>query len=348
MDKKQYKKILSVAFFLAVMVLTFYAVFHEQNMAEVGAALLQLSPLWLLFALISALLYTSSEGFMIWYMTQNGNRSRKSLFRCIGYAFIGFFYSGITPSASGGQPMQLYYLKRDGYSFSRSCATLTVIAALNKFVLASIGVGLLLVWYGPLSREFGDYMGWYYLGIVMVVFWVIVLACLMFLPGQIEKLSIAFTGWLERIHVLKPSNTRNQSIIHFFDGYRDILQLLKDDKEKTAALVVISYLQRMFLVLIPYFVSRGFGLHEKGIFYTMLLQVAAMAAVDMLPIPGAQGISELLYFQVFSSIFGATYLTAAVCVTRFVNFYFLLLIGIVVVIGKEINKRKERRKDTSA
>jgi hypothetical protein len=29
------------------------------------------------------------------------------------YSFIGFFFSGITPSASGGQPAQIYYMNKD-------------------------------------------------------------------------------------------------------------------------------------------------------------------------------------------------------------------------------------------
>ena len=66
---------------------------------------------------------------MIWYLLTSmrkktdsqttvlcvvGKEKVCSLWRCIQYSFIGFFYSGITPSATGGQPVQLYYMNKDG------------------------------------------------------------------------------------------------------------------------------------------------------------------------------------------------------------------------------------------
>ncbi|MGN0481416.1 MAG: lysylphosphatidylglycerol synthase transmembrane domain-containing protein, partial [Lachnospiraceae bacterium] len=171
-QKSIIKKILAVAFFLLVMLLTFYVVFNGQDVEGIVSALRELNGFFMVLALIMALMYIVCEGYMIWMMV-GGNWSLKAFLRCTGYSFIGFFYSGITPSASGGQPMQLYYMSRDGLRFSKSCAALTVIAATNKFVLASLGVLLLIFWNGPLHEVFEDHMGWYYLGLIVLVFWVV-------------------------------------------------------------------------------------------------------------------------------------------------------------------------------
>ena len=45
-----------------------------------------------------------------------------------------------------------------------------------------------------------------------------------------------------------------------------------------------------------------------------------------LPLPGSQGISEIMYAFVFSSVF-TNFLIPSMCVTRGLSFYFLLLIG---------------------
>lgn len=52
-------------------------------------------------------------------VSASGNESkpkkrRKFFDSLYQYSFIGFFYSGITPSATGGQPVQLYYMSKDG------------------------------------------------------------------------------------------------------------------------------------------------------------------------------------------------------------------------------------------
>lgn len=54
------------------------------------------------------------------------------------------FYSGITPSATGGQPVQLYYMNKDGNKGSDSTIVLMTVAVIYKIVLVVLGVGMLL------------------------------------------------------------------------------------------------------------------------------------------------------------------------------------------------------------
>ena len=49
--------------------------------------------------------------------------------RSAGYSFADFYFSAITPSATGGQPMQLYYMTRDGFGFAQSSCSLLTLAA---------------------------------------------------------------------------------------------------------------------------------------------------------------------------------------------------------------------------
>ena len=57
---------------------------------------------------------------------------------------LDFFYSGITPSATGGQPVQLYYMNKDGNKGSDSTIVLMTVAVIYKIVLVVLGVGMLL------------------------------------------------------------------------------------------------------------------------------------------------------------------------------------------------------------
>ena len=91
--------------------------------------------------------------------------------RCIKYSFIGFFYSGITPSATGGQPMQLYHMKRMGWKISESTVVLMTVAVLYKFVLVVIGLIMLLFGYHPLKNYLGSYMWLFYLGLLLNTVW---------------------------------------------------------------------------------------------------------------------------------------------------------------------------------
>ena len=144
------KRVLEGAFFLLVMVLSFYTIFHGQDMEQIRHALGRLSPLSLCAAMAVALFFVSAEGIMIYYLLRSLN-GRSSLGRCICYSFIGFFYSGITPSATGGQPMQLYYMSRDDNRLSESSVVLMTVALIYKLVLVLIGIAALVFWQKPLS-----------------------------------------------------------------------------------------------------------------------------------------------------------------------------------------------------
>ena len=110
MDVK--KRVLQIVLFLVIMLLTFYALLSGRDLAQIGQAMRRMSPFYLIPAVGFAVFFVCAEGYMIWYLLRSmkakkdGERA-SSLFRCIQYSFIGFFYSGITPSATGGQPVQL-------------------------------------------------------------------------------------------------------------------------------------------------------------------------------------------------------------------------------------------------
>ncbi len=117
---------------------------------------------WYLFGAMGlGIFFVSAEGLMICYLLRAlGNPIAAG--RCIKYSFIGFFYSGITPSATGRQPMQLYHMKKDGLKISESTVVLMTVAVLYKFVLVVIGLFMLLFGYHPLKNYLGSYM-WLFL-----------------------------------------------------------------------------------------------------------------------------------------------------------------------------------------
>ncbi len=86
-------------------------------------------------------------------MTSLGKKTK--LHQCIRYSFIGFFYSCITPSASGGQPAQIYYMSKDGLDVSVSTLVLMIVTITYKAVLVLVGF-VVLLFMGPVTLA---YMG---------------------------------------------------------------------------------------------------------------------------------------------------------------------------------------------
>ncbi|MBD5554664.1 MAG: flippase-like domain-containing protein [Roseburia sp.] len=329
MSKK--KKVAQVLFFLAVMGLTFWAVLHNQNLPEIWQAVRSMKTEYFLAAMLLGIFFVSMEGFMIFRLL-SGMNGKSSLFRCIQYSFIGFFYSGITPSATGGQPMQLYYMSKDGNRASDSTVVLMTVALYYKLVLVLIGVGILLGWNRPLRHYLGGYYGLYLLGLALNTLLVLLILGVMLFPKTILKTANAFEAMMIRLGLWKPSPKRREKVAGFVDSYGNAVSFLKNNKSKLLEILILTFLQRCSVFFLTYLVYLGFGLTGTDAGTVMFLQAAIYIAVDMLPVPGAQGITEAMYQGVYRTVFTGGYLMPSMLVSRGINFYFLLIISLLIIV----------------
>lgn len=341
------KRALQIALFLVIMLLTFYALFSGRNLSQIARSVSEMSPLYLIPAVGLAVFFVCAEGYMIWYLLRsmkaqkNGGRA-STLFRCIQYSFIGFFYSGITPSASGGQPVQLYYMNKDGNRGSDSTVVLMTVAVAYKFVLVVMGFGILLFWFRPLTGELGKYFPLYLLGLGLNVILVIVILGVMLFPKIMLKAALFFERLFIRMKIWKPSDQREEKILTFIDSYQNAVAWLKEHKGKLLIVILVTFIQRCSVFVLTYMVYLGFGLEGTGAAKVILLQASVYIAVDMLPLPGAQGITELMYQAVFARVFTGTYLIPSMLVSRGINFYFLLVVSLAVVIAVRVAEKRKK------
>lgn len=332
---KKRKRLIEILFFLAVMALSFYTVFHGQDIRQIWEELKKLSAFSICAAIVTALFFVSAEGIMIFYLLRAlGGKS--GILRCISYSFIGFFYSGITPSATGGQPMQLYYLKKDGNSLADSSVVLMVVALIYKFVLVVWGILMLLFWHGPLKSYLGRYFGLYLLGLALNAGLVAVLLGVMLWPEGMKGIIRGVESLLVFFRLLKPSEERKEKVSRFVGGYQNAIGFLIAHKGKVCFVAAFTCLQRASVFVLTYIIYRGFHLEGTGMLAVMFLQASVYIAVDMLPVPGAQGITELMYRSVFLPVFTQRYMMPSLYVTRGISFYFLLLVSLVVIGGNWI------------
>ena len=135
--KNETKKMIGeIAILLILMGLTFSVLLRNQDLGEVVASVFSVRKRWLIPAVLCMVVYIFCGGLCIRVM-QHGLGHKMSIARCFKYSFVEFYFSAITPSSTGGQPMQLVYMKKDGYNVSESSVILVAITAMYKlsFVL---------------------------------------------------------------------------------------------------------------------------------------------------------------------------------------------------------------------
>ncbi|MEE0931204.1 MAG: lysylphosphatidylglycerol synthase transmembrane domain-containing protein [Acutalibacteraceae bacterium] len=327
--KKINKNLLGVVILVLLIGVTLRVIFKDNDIEDIWTAILSLDPLWLSFAIAAAIFFVCAEGFMIWHLLRS-LKVNASLPNCIGYSFVGFFFSGITPSATGGQPMQLYYMTKEKIKISDSTVALTIVATLYKFVLVLIGVFIAVFFNGILNKYLQSYIYLFYFGLALNLIVVIALVFLMVNPNAFKKILHKCEHGLVRIHILRPSLERMRKLTNISREYNSAVTHFIKNVKPIIVTTLVTILQRCSVFFVTYFIYRGMGLNEKDVVLVTVLQASVYIAVDLLPLPGAQGISELMYQTVFSTIFIGALLPASVLVTRGISFYLPLIIGALI------------------
>lgn len=334
------KNIMSALLFIALVCATFWVLFRDNSIWQVVKILKEMNELWVLAGFVAAILFVCMEGFMIWYLLRI-RKSHIGLLSCVRYSFIGFFFSGITPSATGGQPVQLYYMKKDKISLADGTAVLMTVAVLYKMILVLMGLGIGVIWRKPLAGYLGNYLYLYWLGMAINIVVIAVLLFVMVSPNVFSRIVLWIEKALIRVRLLKKSEKREESLHKMVADFSETIQFFLNNKGHIIFVAIVTFVQRTMLFLPTYFVYRGMGAAQESTITILLLQASVYIAVDMLPLPGAQGITELMYRHVFATIFVGNSLLASTLATRGINFYFLLLVsGVIALVCYCINRKK--------
>ena len=146
-----------------------YLVFRGEDLGEIIETVKSANSWYLILSIICVILFIIGESVIIFYMMRTlGVKVRMT--HCALYSFVGFFFSCITPSATGGQPMQIYYMKKDKLDIPVSTLVLMIVTITYKAVLVFIGVLICLFGRGFLEPYLGDYMWVFYLGLGLNIF----------------------------------------------------------------------------------------------------------------------------------------------------------------------------------
>ena len=120
------------------------------------------------------------------------------------------------------------------------------------------------------------------------------------------------------------------------------MQFLLRHQKQVAVVILATFGQRCLVFILPYIVYRGFGLEGADALTILMIQMSIYLAVDMLPLPGAQGITELMYKRAFRDVFTVEYVVPSMCVTRGISFYFLLLFSMIVCVAHHVWFRMQK------
>ena len=341
---KSRKKIIFNGVFLAVVfALTIYGVFHGEDLSSMMDAIHRADKRWLIPGIALVAFFIWGESIIIWYMMRSSGIQLKKR-TCFLFSSVGFFFSCITPSASGGQPMQIYYMKKEKISIPVSTVILMIVTITYKLVLVVIGIGIAIFGRGFLHKYLEGILPVFYLGLALNIFCVTFMTILVFHPLLAKAIMVKGMKLLERLHLVKKKDGRLKKLEDSMDTYRNTAAYLKNNPFVIVKVIGITFIQRMALFAVTWFVYRSFSLSGTGFWTVLFLQAVISVSVDMLPLPGGMGISETLFLTIFTPVFG-TLLLPGMVLSRGLGYYGELLISALFTIVAQLTIGQGHGKD---
>ena len=332
MTKK--KTILNICFLAVVFGLTIYYVFKGEDLDSLAAYIRQADWRYWALSVVCVVFFIIGESFIMHYLM--GTLSlRLKLMHCFLYSFIGFFVSCITPSASGGQPAQLYYMKKDGLPLATSTLVLMLITITYKLVLVMIAVFVFIFRPPVIMRYLEPVMFWAILGLILNIIAIGNLLILVFHPSLASWLVRMGGKLLHKLHLFKFEEKGQKRVEAAMEQYHGVADYYRTHHLVIWNAFVITVVQRFLLFFVTWLVYKSFGLSGESVVTIVLLQGMISEAVDMLPLPGGMGISERLFLTIFAPICGELLLPVMV-VSRGISYYTQLLISAIMMIVAHI------------
>ena len=345
MDPKL-KRILSALFIVLSVAAVFCIAFGNTELANAWDALRGLDPVWLIGLVFSWAAFIFFDVLATWQCLR-----RQGFSICLGRVLrvnlIGLYYSNITPGASGGQPMQVSYLRKAGIPMANGTTTVTVRLISNQFMVSVLSLAFLLFNRSFVYEQLEGAIWFVRVG-WLINFAVVPLVLLAaFRRALIRKLAFWLIGLLARIRLVRNPEATRQRAAEVLDTYHTAVHDLLVSPPQILIQCLLSALSMLGLTGTVFFVYRAFGMSGTPWYQLLTLGLLLFVSASYTPLPGASGAQEGGFLYYFRGVFTGGTTGLALLVWRFFTYYLFLFVGVIaLLLEKAAGRRSARRTDT--
>lgn len=320
------------------MVATFWFVFKDQDIGQIFNVAQSANPWFLLLGIFLMLMYFAMEAINIKSILKSFGE-KLSFLKAYKFTMIGFFFAAITPSATGGQPLEVYYMSKEKIPAAHSALALLVQVCGIQVSTMLLGIISMLL---NIKLLTGPVLWLSIIGLTINGIALIAMLVCIFNNKLTRKLVNGFVNILKHVG-FKKIEKRRAKIDKSLDQYADGANYMKTHKKEFAIAMLRVFVQFCFYFSVPYCVYRAFGLEGMSFFEVFALQAILFMATSALPLPGAIGASESVFLNLFGLAFGAELLSSAMLLNRGITFYLFVIITLFVVFINIIRMKNTKK-----
>ena len=275
-------------------------------------------------------------------------------------ALVGKYYECITPFSSGGQPMQIYHLYKEGVPSAKSASITMVkygVHMLGFTVVAAVVMGFGVPRLGTLIDNTATLntlliCGW--IGFGINAFIPVFVTLVVFFPRPVAWVVNLFVKLLYKIKILKNSAKIEARVRRWMDDFAVISQFVYKKPLTFFVLFLLCLGEPIIELIFPYLVlvamCGGDVMGMQGtelLFAVMVLAMYATYGSTFIPTPGNSGALEVMFMAAFASLTESVVFWF-VLMWRFIIYYTWIILGIGMNVTDMAGRIHRRRKEAKA
>ena len=248
------------------------------------------------------------------------------------------FFNAITPFATGGQPYQIYFLKKVGLDYAESTSVV-----LENFIVYQIALVLLGLIALITNHAFHIFNKVHLLQYLITLGFIIntLIIVLMFIVAFSKKINKFLIKCgitiLTKLKLVKDKEKKLNEWYQNITKFNESAKLLLKDKSNFISNIIYNFIALACLYLIPLFVLYAMGDHyslNPGI--TIVTSAYIMIIGSFVPISGGTGGLEFGFVQFYGHFVTGSVLKAMMLVWRFITYYFGMIVGALALNIKKV------------
>ena len=278
--------------------------------------------LWyVLIALIFFLISVFIKGLTNYIIVND--KEKFPMHEAVSQNFIMQFFNGITPFATGGEPMAVYMLKEQGFSLARST---------NFMVLSFIFYQVALVIFGIIAVTYNYFFALFptvklLQHLVLIGFGINIIVVILLLLSYSQRITKKMSQVSIKISRKLKLKYTDEEITQKFEDYHNGLKLVKTKKIIIVIGIALNMVSLFCLYMVPFWIIRGIGVNSMNVMDTIVSSAYVYLIGAFVPVPGASGGIEYGFTKFFGNFMTGDVVSAAVIVWRFITYFLGIIIG---------------------
>ncbi len=324
------KKLNIVIIVISVVALFGYLIWTEgfSNLIQI---LSRVKPFWVLCAVLLMIVYWLLESLILHICVKKFHRPQQFK-NTLRTSMIGQFFNCVTPSASGGQPMQAFHMVRTGVPLGiAGCTLLTKFIVYQTTLTVYCLIILIFQWKFFMVKVSG--FSWLVLvGFLVNAVIMLGLICICCFRRFTQWAAIGLVRLLAKLHIVKDKEEKLRYIHEELDKFYESFAMMKQNKLMILQMTVLSAVQLTAYFSITYFIHLS--LEHTAASYVLILAAQSFVLMisSFVPLPGAVGGAELSFFTFYQMFFTQGTLNMAMLFWRLITFYLPILVGMFFVL----------------